>query len=134
NQLWWRLPLMVVGGLLAFVFIYAYVNLTIRHVINVSRVDLTTLEWATRQYLAALVIRTVYFLFLSTGYYFFVRTVHATKQEADRRLRIKELRVELLRSELNHLREQINPHLLFNTLSFIRYSTKHSPQQAKEAI
>src|SRR5690606_23048512 len=29
---------------------------------------------------------------------------------------------------------QINPHLLFNTLSFIKYSAKHSPEEAEEAM
>lgn len=54
--------------------------------------------------------------------------------EAAATLQIEKLKTELLQSELNFLRAQINPHLLFNTLSFIKFSTKHSPGDAAKAV
>src|SRR5690606_6973802 len=41
---------------------------------------------------------------------------------------------QLHQMEVDYLRAQINPHFLFNTLSFINYSAKHSPDDADEAI
>src|SRR5690606_7435310 len=64
-----------------------------------------------------------YFLY-STGYYFL--TKYMREQEAARKAEIKhldqiiankELETNLLRIEQDYLRAQINPHLLYNTLS-----------------
>jgi len=37
-------------------------------------------------------------------------------------------------AKLGFLKTQISPHVLFNTLSFIKYAVKHEPQMAQEAV
>jgi len=51
-----------------------------------------------------------------------------------RALEIERLRSQLVIAEKDFLRAQINPHLLFNTLNFIRHATKHNPANASLAI
>jgi len=81
-----------------------------------------------------------YFLY-STGYYFL--TKYMREQEAARKAEIKhldqiiankELETNLLRIEQDYLRAQINPHLLYNTLSFVNYAARHNPDDAEEAV
>ncbi|MET1053957.1 MAG: histidine kinase, partial [Pedobacter sp.] len=46
----------------------------------------------------------------------------------------EKLKNDVLRAEQDFLRAQINPHLLFNTLSFIKYAAKKNPQEADQAV
>lgn len=86
-------------------------------------------------------LRTIYFLLFSTGYYYltnFIRERKVTQQaEKDRLLMIienQDIQAELIRSQHAHLKAQINPHFLFNTLSFIYTNTRKAVPEAAEAI
>ncbi len=48
--------------------------------------------------------------------------------------RIMELEKQRLRSELNQLKSQVNPHFLFNTLNNIHTLTRKDPQKASEVL
>ncbi len=48
--------------------------------------------------------------------------------------RIIELEKQRLRSELSHLKSQINPHFLFNTLNNIHTLTRKNPEKASDII
>lgn len=134
NTIWWKVPFLILGELMAYLLLYAFINLTIRYVLNLHEANILNLEGLDKSYFLGLLFRGVYFLLLSTGYYFFISTIKKNKEEATRRVQVEQLRTELLQSELNHLRAQVNPHLLFNALSFIKYNTKHSPETAGAAI
>lgn len=49
-------------------------------------------------------------------------------------IEIERLNLELTKAQIDFLRSQINPHLLFNTLNFVKYAAKNQPDQADEAI
>lgn len=81
------------------------------------------------------------YLIYSTGYFFLYRYFESQKQsrEAEKRnlqqlITQKELEINFMRVEQDFLRAQINPHFLFNTLSFISYSAKHDAEKADKAI
>ena len=50
------------------------------------------------------------------------------------RFRLQHLEVAQLESELSHLKEQLNPHFLFNALNNIYVLTKIDPEKAQETI
>lgn len=78
--------------------------------------------------------RGIYFLLFATAYYLLKRNLIQKETELRSELEIEKLKSKLLISEKEFLRAQINPHLLFNTLTFIRTAAKHDPGNAREAI
>ncbi|WEA03857.1 sensor histidine kinase [Mucilaginibacter sp. SJ] len=89
------------------------------------------LDW---KFVAGTVWRGIYFMLYGTGYYFLISYLdNKTKVHAEE-LRVEKLNSELLRTEKDFLRAQINPHLLFNTLSFIRFAAKKQPEAFEDAI
>ena len=78
--------------------------------------------------------RCAYFILLSTGYFFVMNYIRRQHSELTKTLEIERLEKELLLMEKSFLRSQINPHLLFNTLSFIKYAARAHPDRAEEAI
>jgi two-component system LytT family sensor kinase len=85
--------------------------------------------------------RCVYFLLFSTGYYFIIRYIreHRTLQQAEKErlmmiIENQNVQTELVKSQHAHLKAQINPHFLFNTLSFIYSSARKTAPEAAEAI
>ncbi|KIA96222.1 hypothetical protein OC25_03855 [Pedobacter kyungheensis] len=75
------------------------------------------------QYLGITFWRSSFFIMYATGY-FYLRGY----------LERKDLETQLIMAEKDFLRAQINPHLLFNTLNFIRHATKHNTAHASLAI
>ncbi|WP_210405069.1 sensor histidine kinase [Pedobacter sp. G11] len=78
--------------------------------------------------------RSVIFIMVSTGYYFHVQFLLKQKKESEQEIAMEKLQNELLTSQQNYLRAQVNPHILFNTLNFIRHASKKDPKLAEEAI
>lgn len=78
--------------------------------------------------------RSVIFIMVSTGYYFHVQFLLKQKKESEHEIAMEKLQNQLLTSQQNYLRSQINPHILFNTLNFIRHASKKDPKLAEEAI
>lgn len=83
---------------------------------------------------AGTVWRGIYFILYSTAYYLLFSYNDKRRRELVQTIENEQLQNELLRAEQDFLRAQINPHLLFNTLSFIKYAAKKKPEEANEAI
>jgi len=78
--------------------------------------------------------RAVYFLLYSTGYYLLITYITKRENELKKILENEQLKNQVLKIEQDFLRAKINPHLLYNTLSFIKYAAKKRPLEADEAV
>ncbi|MBS1527430.1 MAG: sensor histidine kinase [Bacteroidetes bacterium] len=85
--------------------------------------------------------RGVYFIGLSTGYWFFKRSITVTREA--NRLSLLQLKAEKSKAESDkslaitqvaYLRAQINPHFLFNTLNYIFNTVDVLSAEASSAI
>ena len=87
-----------------------------------------------RRYILMTLWRAIYFILYGTGYYFLLRYYQRKEKVFIQGIENEKLKNDLLRAEQDFLRAQINPHLLFNTLSFIKYAAKKNPGEADEAV
>ena len=86
------------------------------------------------KYLGITIWRASFFIMYATGYFYLNTYLERKDLEMQRALEIERLRYQLVIAEKDFLRAQINPHLLFNTLNFIRHATKHNSANAVLAI
>lgn len=85
--------------------------------------------------ISANLFRAIYFLGFSTGYYFlrtFIierkRSVALEQEKLTSIIRQQAMEQELTRAQFAYLKAQINPHFLFNTLTFVHNKVSaHSP-------
>jgi len=85
--------------------------------------------------------RGLFFVVLSCFYYLFleykderIRREQSERLEYFNQLKTKEIQHELNVAKYEYLRAQINPHLLFNTLSFLYDSVRKFNEDAGEAV
>jgi two-component system LytT family sensor kinase len=80
-------------------------------------------------------VRSFFYMVSGTAYWAVIHSIRLRKQAADERIKQltmeginADLQVKLANAQNAYLQQQINPHLLFNTLNFV-YSTvhKHAP-------
>lgn len=124
-----RLPLLLV------LEVGIYVGLSIAfsnflHILN-ARKEPLIFDW--RVYIS-IIWRGSLFILFSTGYYFLVSYMEKLRQQMQEAIEMERLNLELTKAQMDFLRSQINPHLLFNTLNFVKYAAKNQPDQADEAI
>ncbi|TKC00050.1 sensor histidine kinase [Pedobacter cryotolerans] len=100
------------------------------HELN-ARKEPLIFDW---QVYISIIWRGLLFILFSTGYYFLISYVGKIKQQMREAIEMDRLKLELAKSQMDFLRSQINPHLLFNTLNFVKYAAKNQPDQADEAI
>jgi two-component system LytT family sensor kinase len=91
-------------------------------------------DLVTVKFIVAALWRAVYFMLHSSGYYFLTRYLIRETFIFEEAIKTEQLKNQLLTTQNDFLRAQINPHLLFNTLNFIRYASKKRPQAVDEAI
>lgn len=99
------------------------------------------LESFDRVYILRSIWRSLYFIGFSTGYVFLLnslrerkRVQQLEKQNLVNTIEKQALENDLVQSQNNFLRSQINPHFLFNTLNFIYNDARKKAPLAADAI
>lgn len=78
--------------------------------------------------------RGTYFMLFATGYFLVKRHAKQREKELEKEVEVERLKKQLVITEKNFLRSQINPHLFFNTINFIKHAIKHEPANASVAL
>lgn len=94
-----------------------------------------------RNFILSCIYRSLLFIGFATGYVYIVKSFEDQKkvEELERQNLITQiekqsLETDLVQSQNNFLRSQINPHFLFNTLNFIYNDTRKKAPMAADAI
>jgi len=129
NRTIWRLPFLLAME------ISAYIGITIllSYGLEVLHMRKSPLQLNSRFFITT-IWRSGLFLMFSSGYYFLRNYLRRARSEMERVLAMEQLNAKLVRTERDFLRAQINPHLLFNMLNFVRYASKRKPEQVDDAI
>jgi len=93
------------------------------------------------KFIASAIYRSIFFIIVSTGYWFLRQYINERKKaeeiERDRLQQIVEKEIaekNLLLAQNAYLRAQVNPHFLFNTLSFVHRRIRKSDSIAGDVI
>ncbi len=138
KQTFWLLPFLIIIEVVVYVpltigivaFLQTYADLAIFTKAAINKTSVGNGVW-----------RAIYFILFSSGYYYLMSYLRerklAQQAEKERLLMIidhQSVQSELIKTQYAHLKAQINPHFLFNTLSFIYTNVRKSSPQAAEAI
>jgi len=126
----WRIPLLTIIELAVYCLITFILSWTLYNWDN----NKSLLLLKDHRYIALTIWRGIYFIMYGTGYYFLINYYQKKEKTMIQAVENEQLKNEVLRAEQDFLRAQINPHLLFNTLSFIKYAAKKRPDEADEAV
>lgn len=126
----WLIPLLTFLELVVF-YISTYLIIFILIKLGYNNFQLPELMG---KYNISTIWRGTYFMLYGTGYYFLMRYNQKKEKTLTQAIENEQLKNEVLRAEQDFLRAQINPHLLFNTLSFIKYAARKRPDEADEAV
>jgi two-component system, LytTR family, sensor kinase len=132
------LPVLVTAVIALYVVIIYTAELLLTQFLGVTMLRPLVLDY---NYILRSTWRAIYFMGFATGYYFLInvlkerrRAEQAEKQHLLEIIEKQNLQHELIRSQNAFLKAQINPHFLFNTLSFVYNSVRKTSAQAAEAV
>jgi len=137
-QVFWRLPLtIIVEVAVYFVIVYFVDYILLRYLHLMPEISLTI----DTLFIVKAIYRAVYFIGVSTGYYFLITFIkeRTLNEKLEKQKLIDIIDQQKVKNELNvavnaYLKAQINPHFLFNTLSFIYNNIRKTSPKAAEAI
>lgn len=117
--------------LIIYIFLSVCTSLFLEYVVKTKSSRALTFDF---RYFAVVFYRLALFTAYGTGFYFIKDYLKSEKARMQQNLENEQLRTSLVTIEKDYLRAQINPHLLYNTLSFIKVNAIRSPEQADDAI
>lgn len=89
---------------------------------------------SNRVFLAETLWRGGYFIMLSFGYWFAQSLIKREREKREDLKKIRLLETSMKEAEIRHLKNQINPHFLFNTLNFLYDKVSQFSDSAGQAI
>lgn len=87
-----------------------------------------------RKFMAETLWRGGYFIMLSFGYWFAKNLIKREREKKEGLRKIRLMEKGLKEAEIRHLKNQINPHFLFNTLNLIYDKVNEFSESAGQAI
>lgn len=137
-QVIFRLPLFLALLIIAYViFVFGIDSLLVRYTdfLEISDIKLEKLFWHRS------IWRSSYFIGFSTGYYYLItylkeksRTSDLEKQRLFSEIANQKAESELIKTQNAFIKAQINPHFLFNTLTFMHSQTKELAPKVAQTI
>ena len=133
-----KVPLLVAVEIALYVPLLAILN---HFFTDYNQATATSALGIDKKFIGGAVYRSIFFIIVSTGYWFLRQYLSqrktAAQLETDRLEQIVKREIaekKLLIARNAHLRAQVSPHLLFNTLTFIYRRVKKTDALAGEAI
>jgi sensor histidine kinase YesM len=133
-----KLPLIILFSLFAYILV-SFMLVMFFGVIGL--VEKQTLETFDRKFVLACIYRSSLFIGYSIGYIYILKYLEDRKkvealerQSLVTQIEKQALENDLVQSQNNFLRSQINPHFLFNTLNFIYNDARKKAPMAADAI
>lgn len=130
--------------ILFMLMIFAYVVSTFLLIIvfeKIKLIETNPLRSFNREFILPCIYRSILYIGYSTGYVYIMKSFQDQKKvEALERQNLvtqiekQALENDLVQSQNNYLRSQINPHFLFNTLNFIYNDARKKAPMAADAI
>jgi len=113
--------------------IYFLLTILFSHILHLisGQKSPTQLSWI---YYVGSFYRAMLFIIFGSGYYFLLTFLKRNNDEMRKAVEIERLQLRLVTLERDFLRSQINPHLFFNTLNFVKYAARKDATLAEEAI
>jgi len=138
TQAFWRTPLFIVLLLAGYIVTLYCVDTLLVKYTNILEMPSFALN---RNYIIFGTWRGFYFIAFSAGYYFLITFIkeknRANNLEKEKLVSIiekQEIQGELIKTQNAFLKAQINPHFLFNILTFIFDTTRKTNPKAAEAV
>jgi len=124
----WQLPVLMVLELAVYILISMLLNQFIQYMGATKSLVVYNLA-----FFVSVFWRGMLFMLTATGYYYGMAYLRNTRLAMIRDLENERLKLKVVQTEMDLLRSQINPHLLYNMLSFVNYAAKRNPLLAEEA-
>ncbi|MFD2286311.1 sensor histidine kinase [Pedobacter petrophilus] len=119
--------------LLLEIVIYFLLTILLSHILDLIRGKQSPVQLSWVYYVGSFYRATLFIIF-GSGYYFLSTFLRRNNNEMRKAVEIERLQLRLVTLERDFLRSQINPHLFFNTLNFVKYAAKKDSALAEEAI
>ncbi|WP_309333577.1 histidine kinase [Mucilaginibacter sp.] len=128
-------------GIITELVLYLLVKGLLYYIFYIFHVPVIPPYTSISEFIASGIFRGIYFVGLSTGYWFAITTFKNTKKIADletiqlkNELQKQELEKTLLVTENAYLKSQINPHFLLNTLNFLYNSVSKYSEKIADSV
>lgn len=126
----WRIPTFLILEAMVYFILTCLIVYTLNH----GHHSTIAMPYLSFKSFAVTLWRGVYFALYGTAYYISISYYEKQRKILTQAIENEKLKNQVLSAEQAFLRAQINPHLLFNTLSFIKYAAKKKPKEADEAV
>ncbi len=131
NSKFWKAPFIIIIEMLVYCALSECLSNTLNIFLKGSEIPFHSLQL---KYIAATVWRGIYFLLYSSGYYYLLNYLKNIRTSNAQQLEIEKMKNQLLQTKKDFLRAQINPHIIFNTLNYVKFASKSNGHNADEAI